>query len=217
MNFLNIIMTNLKKKVNRFAFFALSAIIKEKGSECLSNFNLFFLLFIGLFLAIAIVFIVLYFFKNKAAPANTAAAQSGAKEQEVYRFADAFETVNLLGKTPSQTDVNENYFTEKGMWQVLAFDTLLFQKEAYGWIYFSGEGQLADTVYVNSKQMNFKQCREALTARYGEPASEWETPYVEVNGGAQSGCRFQSEELLIELTHGSEREYIELQIQNSKC
>ena len=184
----------------------------KRGGFCLSNWNIAFILFIGLFLAIAIVFIILYFFKNKEAPANTAAAQSGANEQEVYRFADAFESVNLLGKTPSQTGVNEKYFTEKGMWQVPAFDTLLFQKEAYGRIYFSGEGQLADTVYINSKQMSFEQCREALTARYGEPASEWETPYVEVNGGAQSGCRFQSEELHIELTHGSEREYIELQI-----
>ncbi|MBR0413672.1 MAG: hypothetical protein IJI67_01210 [Clostridia bacterium] len=187
----------------------------------MSNWNIFFILFIGLFLAIGITFLVLYF-KGRRTGKKTAEQLpvSPADPGDYYRFGDAFEIADFLGKTPSQTGVNEKYFTVKGGWQVLPFDTVLFGKTAYGWVYFAGEAvgdeQVADTVFVNSKELSFEQCREALIAEYGAPASEWETPYVEVNGGAQSGCRFQSGNLCIELTQGSEREYIELQMRNEE-
>ncbi|MBQ6380989.1 MAG: hypothetical protein IJJ41_05295 [Clostridia bacterium] len=161
-------------------------------------------------------------FKNSRAgktPAEHPPAHRTAPAEN-YRFGNAFEIADLLGKTPSQSGVNETYFTEKAGWQVLPFDTVLFGKSAYGWVYFAGETvgdeQAADTVFVNSKELSFEQCRAALTEAYGAPASEWETPYVEVNGGAQSGCRFQSGELRIELTQGSERDYIEVTIRRLK-
>ena len=185
--------------------------------------KLIFILFVGLFLAIGIIFLILYRFKNRIVEKT----ETLSEEQELpakvtvpmvesYRFADAFDTIDLLGKSAAKTGVNEKYFTERIGYQVLEFDTTLFGKEAYGSVYFSGEdngsGKTVDTVYLYSSAWNFAACKEQMIKQIGGPVSEWEIPYVEVNGGAQSGAEFTNDGVQIKLLQGSERKYIEIEI-----
>lgn len=184
--------------------------------------KLLFILFVGFFLAIGVTFIVLYRFKNhivaKTEPVSeqTETATVSMPPVESYRFADALDTAQLLGKSAEETGVNEKYFTERIGYCVLEFDTTLFGKEAYGSVYFSGEdkgrGKTVDTVYLYSSEWDFASCKEQFIKHVGGPVSEWEIPFAAVNGGAQSGAAFERDGLQIKLLQGSERKYIEIEL-----
>ncbi len=140
--------------------------------------------------------------------------------QEEAFMDDVFELKTVIGKTPEETGFDRSQLSEYVSFTILNFKGKLFESDAYGSVYFSGEERNgeneASTVYIQCKEMSFSDCRESMIALFGEPEAEGEEPYVEVNGGALSWCDFESEGLKISLTMGSEHDYFDITISKSK-
>ena len=104
--------------------------------------------------------------------------------------------------------------------KVLEFEGTLCGKAAGGTAYFSAEGEngenITDRIYIHSYEFDFDSCKEALTALYGAPVSEWEEPFVRVKGGAVSNAVFQKGNIQLHLSWGSEREFVELEFSFAK-
>ena len=175
--------------------------------------KLLFLIFIGIILAIGIAFLVLYYYRKRL-------VSKESEEAGKYRYTDILTAADLLGKSVQTSGVNENYFTEKVGYPVLEFEGTLCGKAAGGTAYFSAEGKngenITDRIYIHSYEFDFDSCKEALTALYGAPVSEWEEPFVRVKGGAVSNAVFQKGNIQLHLSWGSEREFVELEFSFAK-
>ena len=181
--------------------------------------KLLFLIFIGIILAIGIAFLVLYYYRKRLSRQGDGSSVLPETEEPspclAYRYGDILSAADLLGKSVQTSGVNENYFTEKVGYPVLEFEGTLCGKAAGGTAYFSAEGEngenITDRIYIHSYEFDFDSCKEALTALYGAPVSEWEEPFVRVKGGAVSNAVFQKGNIQLHLSWGSEREFVELE------
>ena len=189
----------------------------------MERWNLFFLIFIGIFLAIAVAFLALYYYKGRASREKVSAApeksekSDGNEEKERFFYADAFDAAALLGKTAAQSGVNEKYFTERVGNQVLAFDTALCGQPARGIVYFGdGGAEPASVVYLSGQALDFEQYKAALSERFGQPEYEGEEPFARANGGAVRYAVYKTDTLKLRLSAASERDYTELRLQAKK-
>ena len=119
----------------------------------------------------------------------------------------------MVGKSAEENGIPENVIDKSLPHLAKTYaDGEIFGKEDYGIVYFSGENASAVTsVWIHIKQTDFDECRELLSALYGEPYSVGEHPYVISNGGAVSWADFRDGGIRIRLSSASEREYSEIE------
>lgn len=135
------------------------------------------------------------------------------KEYPAYETENALELANTLGKTPEQAGIDDKYVNKNPPFHSIAFFAKLFGKNAHGTIEFSPvdtSAHIIDTVYVNTKELSYEECREKLIEIYGEPDFENEEPYVESLGGAVTTCEFKTEKYTATLKSASEESFIHI-------
>ncbi len=130
---------------------------------------------------------------------------------------DILECRHYIGKTCEEVGIPGSVIRKEsyGLPQTYA-DGKIFGIKDYGIIYFSkdSEGNIgpAESMWIHVKGIGFEECREELRKLFGEPVSEGEEPYVEVNGGAVMWADFRDGGFEIRLSNASEREYCEISI-----
>ena len=136
-------------------------------------------------------------------------------ETTMYSFENVLDSAKLLGKSVSESGIEDKYF-KNGLLFELKFDGKLFEKAAANCsvVYHQNDGgeYFADTVYIYSYELGFDDAAEKLTEAYGEPTAAGEEPFARANGGAVTWADFENENYKNKLSSASEKDYIELTI-----
>lgn len=136
-------------------------------------------------------------------------------ETAMYSFENVLDSAKLLGKSVSESGIEEKYL-KNGLLFELKFDGKLFEKAAANCsvVYHQNDGgeYFADTIYIYSYELGFDEAAEELTKLYGEPTAEGEEPFARAKGGAVSWADFENGDYKIQLSSASEKDYIELTI-----
>ena len=176
--------------------------------------------FIMLILCAAILIVFKQYMNNNIA--GSAGMINPEADGNAYYVQNVLDLSAWLGKTAAETGIDEKYI--KGDYDSLnvAFNGMLFDKNAYGTFYFSYDHTDPDAlstvndIYIHTKEMDYEEAKAKLTEVYGSCYDEFEEPYVEVNGGAVTRCYFNGEGFTIKLASASERDYIDVIISKNK-
>ncbi|MBR2667065.1 MAG: hypothetical protein IKD96_02765 [Oscillospiraceae bacterium] len=130
---------------------------------------------------------------------------------EEYHLDDLMDSVKWLGLTPQEAGIGARYVYDD-RW--IFTEGSLFDEDAYGQAVLSGEeGSPAVTaVYLVTDAFDYSECRDKLIARYGLPADSGESPSAESDSGTEIWCLFRTEKEEIRLSHGSNRNYVEIEV-----
>lgn len=137
-------------------------------------------------------------------------------ETTMYSFENVLDSAKLLGKSVSESGIEEEYF-KNGLLFELKFDGRLFGKDAANCsiVYHQNDDNgeyFADTVYIYSYELGFDEAAEKLTEAYGEPTGTGEEPFARAKGGAVTWADFENDNYKIQLSSASEKDYIELTV-----
>ena len=157
--------------------------------------------------------------KQEEAQAPTEETNEQDDEQvELYRDSATQYIDNILAlagyvnKTPDLIGVNEAELNADFSREI-RYSGKLFGYDAHAQLMFTtGTPQIASGAYIHCHEISFHECRDELIKIYGEPLFEDENPYVESLGGVVTTCRFETDELKINLSMASNYDYIDIDI-----
>lgn len=134
---------------------------------------------------------------------------------ELY-VGELLDCVGWIGKTGSELETADAFVKQDGLFRSVTLNGNLVGGYAYGSAYFDfyddHDDPVVDRVYLQSEALNFETCKNGLAEHLGEPDGEGEKPYAEVDGGAVTWCTFTTDTAVLDLSSGSERDYIEITI-----
>lgn len=186
----------------------------------IDKYTLYAFLFL-ITMVVLCVYLLLTFKKNQKKTMREKEESNNPDLRPVCILNDVAATFGFIGKSVKETGIEEKYIQlENGMLKV-TFDGRLFGEAAHGTIYFESEGtddivKYANAVYIYSSEYSYEEYKKRLAALFGEPESESEEPYAEVNGGAVTRCKFNIEGAYIELSKASEREESNITVKKAR-
>ena len=132
-------------------------------------------------------------------------------DSKIYRIDNVLDLAKWLGKTEGELPVGEEYINRDGNLTRISVDGSLFGVSAEATVFPDAERPV-QSVYINTRDMLYEECRDKLTELYGAPEYEWEEPFVRVKGGAVRRAVYKSDGYKITLASASERDYIEIDL-----
>ena len=165
-----------------------------------------------LLLIVALCIVILYMF-NKRIKGNSldGKAKANQNEENKYRAGNVLELIGWLNKNPDELKI-ENFTKPEGSFIKVDFDGKLLNSDAYGSVYFSnsdgGVVVKADSIFIQTKELTFEECRNRLTEFYGKPENEHEEPFTQVKGGAVQRCTFKVDGIELLVEKASEKDYV---------
>lgn len=132
---------------------------------------------------------------------------------------DLLDCIDMLGKTATEIGIPiEVINTESKYFTKTYIDGNIFGTKDYGVLYFDvvsngKDDYLAESMWIHIKNAGYNECKRQLSERFGNPISEGDNPYVEIDGGAVTWAYYQHPNVRIRLSSASKRDYVEIQIE----
>ena len=132
---------------------------------------------------------------------------------------DILDCIDMLGKTAAEIGIPIGVInTESKYFTKTYIDGNIFGTKDYGVLYFDvvsngKDDYLAESMWIHIKNISYNECKRQLSERFGNPISEGDNPYVEIDGGAVTWAYYQHPDVKIRLSSASKRDYVEIHIE----
>lgn len=122
---------------------------------------------------------------------------------------DILDCIDMLGKTAAEIGIPiEVINTESKYFTKTYIDGNIFGTKDYGVLYFGvvsngKDDYLAESMWIHIKNVGYNECKSQLSKKFGNPISEGDNPYVEIDGGAVTWAYYQHPDVRIRLSSAS--------------
>ncbi len=132
---------------------------------------------------------------------------------------DILDCIDMLGKTAAEIGIPIGVINTESKYLTKTYiDGNVFGTKDYGVLYFDvvsngKDDYLAESMWIHIKNISYNECKRQLSERFGNPISEGDNPYVEIDGGAVTWAYYQHPDVKIRLSSASKRDYVEIHIE----
>ncbi|MDI9470111.1 MAG: hypothetical protein QM296_07890 [Bacillota bacterium] len=141
---------------------------------------------------------------------------------ENIRLDDLLQGIDMLGKTAAESGIPKCAVSiERKYYPQTVIIGNIFGVEGSATLYFSDVRDGADDcrakrLWILTSNLNFDECKDRLSEKFGKPLAEGEIPYAVVNHGAVTWADFRFQDLCLRLSSASEDHFIRIEIEKTE-
>ncbi len=141
---------------------------------------------------------------------------------EAFMVDDLLECIDMLGKTATEIGLpRETVRIEMKYHPRAEIIGNIFGAEGSATLHFydvrdSEDDYVARRLWIFTQNLNFDECRERLSEKFGNPLAEGEIPYAVVNHGAVTWADYHFQDICLRLSSASEDNFIRIEIEKSE-